>query len=312
MFKAPAIYFPSTVVFLDDDQLYAKMIMKRMECKEIKHYESPEFLLKQEHDDFLFVNNDMFLKDNSNYVVRNLEKLKISGNLISVVVSDLHMENISGTEIFSRLSSPFIGRILVSNFMDYQTNPDIIDSRNNGQVDISLDKTKDFVEKLTEAITAAKSKFFTALSNLLYPDAGSSHPLSDTEFARFYLSKIDELKPKEIIPNSSFTKFIFVGDNNEPNYILYVSTEKEILDILASSAAETASADIIPALASGKYMLCHNEADDVLPEGKLWPLFLRPAKQFNGKNTKFFYHISEAQYDHGQSDHQQKISEHRL
>jgi len=289
MFKAPAIYFPSSVVFLDDDYLYAKMIVHRLGMPEIKHFESPEFLMDQKGNDFLYLDNPA-----ENFDLKpSLSKLKASGTLISVIVSDLHMEIYSGLEIFSQIVSPHVGRILASNFIDHQGSKHVIDAQNSGHIDITLDKTKDFLTELPKAIRAAKNKFFTGLSNLLYSDATFGHPLSDTDFAKFYLSKIEEFKPKEIRPNSTFTRFAFIGEKNAPNMMLHITDEKEIQSNLTSPAAKTAPSGLKSHLSSGKYMLCHEEQNGALPDGHLWPLFVRPAKEFQGKNKRFFYHISE-------------------
>ncbi len=201
------------------------------------------------------------------------------------------MEICFGLELFSKIASPHIGKILISNFIDHQNTSTIIDARNKGVFDMSLDKTKDFAQELPKAIMTAKNKFFTALSNLLFSDISLDHPLADNDFAKFYLGKIDEYKPKEIIPNHNFSKFTFVCDNGNPDVIIQVTNEKEIQQILASTAAKTAPRDLIPLIASGEYMLCHK--DGVLPEGSLWPIFVRQAKQISGKNNRFIYNISE-------------------
>ncbi len=304
MFKAPAIYFPTTVVFLDDDPLYAKLLIDRLDIKRIKHFESPEFLLRQRRDDFIYVDNDIFKKTNVNevdYLHNNLDSIKRSGSLVSVIVSDLHMENCLGTELLSQISSPYVGRILISNFIDYQKNSDIADARNDGAVDILLDKTKNFVEELPKAIHAAKMKFFTGLSRALCTNASSNHPLNDTEFARFFMGKIEELKPEEIIASNSLNRFTFVLPEGK-NLVVHVTEKNEIQSYLESSAAETAPKELLSHLSTGRYMLCHD--DDVLPDGKMWPLFIRPAKSFDGRFTKFFYNISEMEI----SSHQQSAS----
>lgn len=295
MFKAPAIYFPSTVVFFDDDPLYAKLLIDRLGIKRLKHFESPDFLLKQKRDDFLFIDGDIFKKANVNdfdYVKNNLNLIKKSGSLISVVVSDLHMEKCSGTDILSQIASPYVGRILVSNFIDYQKNTDIAEARNNGAIDILLDKTKNFVDELPKAIQAAKMKFFTALSNALFPHACASNPLCDIEFAKFFISKIDELKPEEIRTNNAVNRFTLIFGEGQQNLVIYVTEKNEIQSYLESSAAVSAPSELLSHLSSGKYMLCPEE--DILPDGKMWPLFIRPAKAFDGKHAKYFYTISES------------------
>ncbi len=293
MFKAPATYFPTTVVFFDDDPLYAKLLIERLHVARIKHFESPDFLLKQKGDDFIFIDSDIFKKANFNdfdYLKSNLEAIKRSGNMVSVVISDLHMEKCSGTELLSQISSPYVGRILVSNFIDYQKNSDIAEARNCGAVDILLDKTKNFVEELPKAIHAAKMKFFTALSNSLYAHACNQHPLCDNEFARFFISKVEEFKPEEVTVNRALNRFTFVLDGNK-NLIIHVTEKNEIQSYLESAAAESAPLELLSHLSSGKYMLCPE--DDMLPDGKMWPLFIRPARSFDGRYARYYYTISE-------------------
>lgn len=294
MFKAPAIYFPSTVIFLDDDPLYARLLIDRLKIDRFKHFESVNFLLKQKNDDFLFIDSDIFKKAEKcdfDYLKNNLLSIKKTGTLISVIVSDLHMTNCLGTDLFSQISSPYIGRILVSNFIDYQKNNDIIEAKNNGFVDILLDKTKNFIDDLPKAILAAKIKFFTTLSNALFRHSAHNHPLADTEFAKFFIAKIEELKPEEIKTNSTFNRFTFIFTKEQPNLVIQITEKNEIQSYLDSSAAESAPSELLNHLSSGKYILCHDQ--DILPDGKLWPLFIRPAKSFDGRHAKFFYNISE-------------------
>lgn len=293
MFKAPAIYFPTTTVFLDDDPLYAKLLLDRLQIKRLKHFESPEFLLKQKADDFLFVDGDIFKKANVNdvdYVKMNLDDIKRSGAMISVVISDLHMEHCSGTDLLTQISSPYVSRILVSNFIDYQKNSEIAEARNAGAIDILLDKTKNFVEELPKAIHAAKMKFFTALSNTLFANACNNHPLCDTEFAKFFMAKIEEYKPEEVTANDALNRFSFVLRTGQ-KLIIHVTERNEIQSYIESSAAETAPSELLSHLMTGKYMLCPE--DDMLPDGKLWPLFIRPARAFDGKYSRYYYNISE-------------------
>lgn len=301
MFKAPIIYFPSTTIFLDDDSLYSRMLIARLGMDNLKHFGSAEFLLKQKDQDFLFINSDLSKTAqlcDTKYVKQNLEIIRKSGNLISVLVSDLLMEPWSGLEILSQISSPHIGRILISNFIDFdkpsEVTREINQARNEGHIDIVLDKTQNLTEKLLKAITSARIKFFTSLSNALFSDLGAGHPFGNAEFAKFFISKIEELKPHEIIPNTTLNKFLFSFDSLRPNLVLHITEKNEIHSFLNSSGAENAPKEVLDSLAKGKYMLCHEE-DSVLLDGSLWPLYVRPAKEFTGRNINVLYNFSEAQ-----------------
>ncbi|MGH7249491.1 MAG: hypothetical protein ACREGC_00800, partial [Minisyncoccia bacterium] len=137
MFKAPAIYFPTTIVFLDDDRLYARMLIDHLGIPNLKYFESAHFLLGQKNEDLIFAGNSAKQKgklDDVTHLRENLEAIKITGDLVSVIVSDLHMAEYSGAAIFSELSSGFVGRILISNFMSYNKNKDIFEGLNAGHI----------------------------------------------------------------------------------------------------------------------------------------------------------------------------------
>lgn len=296
MFKAPAIYFPSTAVLLDDDDLYAQILIKRLAVNNLKYCESPDFLLKQKKDDFIFIDNDIINKNTNNeieYIKKNIVNLKKSAKLVSVLISDLHMKSMSGTEIFSEISSPHVGKILISNFIDFVEDDEIDDARNNGKIDIILDKTKNLKVKLPAAIEAAKMKFFSSLSNELYPHAANRHPLCDKEFAKLFVLKIHELRPERITPNTALNRFVFEFSNSKPNQVFHITEPYEISSILTSSGAESAPPEVLKHLSTGKYILCH-EDDEILLDGRLWPLHIRPAQEFKGQKLKLFYHLSES------------------
>ena len=301
MFKAPAIYFPTTVVLLDDDRLYAKMLIHRLGMASIKHFDYFDFLLDQKFNDFLFSDVDGIKNSNHlseiDYIRNNLNTLKKTGSLISVVASDLHMEKISGLDVLSTMSSKYIGRILISNFLDYQKRNNMFEATHSDAVDISLDKTNDFNQTFVLAVMAAKNKFFTMLSNALFPTESKESPLSDNEFAKFFLAKINELNPQEIRANAAFNRFEFIKGSGEENKVIHVTHHNEIQETLSSLAAETAPKELLPHLASGRYMLCHEDNEAILPEGNTWPLFIRPAKPFNGTHMKYFYSIHEVSGD---------------
>lgn len=300
MFKAPAIYFPTTVVLLDDDRLYAKMLINHLGVSGIKHFEYFDFLLDQKSNDFLFSDVDGLRNSHHlseiDYIKSNLNTLKKTGSLISVVASDLHMEKTSGLDVLSAIASSYIGRILISNFLDYRGHNNMFEATHADTVDIYLDKTSNFNHAFVLAIKAAKNKFFTMLSNALFPTESKESPLSDNEFAKFFLAKINELNPQEIKTNASFNRFEFLTAGEE-NRVIHVTHHNEIQENLSSLAAETAPKELLPHLASGKYMLCHDDNESILPEGNTWPLFIRPAKPFHGTHVKYFYSIHEVNGD---------------
>ncbi len=133
-------------------------------------------------------------------------------------------------------------------------------------------------------------RFFTKLSNALFARPSSNHALCDTDFAKFFTAKIDEYQPELVLPNAAFNRFSFILKNGQ-NLILHVNEKSEIQSYLDSLAAETAPKETIAQLGSFKYMLCHE--GDMLPDGKQWPTYSRPALPFDGKYAQYYYHIAE-------------------
>ena len=295
MFKAPAIYFPSAVVLFDDDSLYAKLLIERLQMRNIHYLEHQNFILNQNSSDILSLNAPI-AKDYLKRLKQDLNYFRDTSSLISVIISDLFMSHRNGIDFFESLSSPYVGRILISNFIDYKKTTEITHARNNGVLDIVLDKTKNLHEKLPKAIQAAKIKYFTAISNILFEGNTVDHPLSDTGFAKFFIDRISSLNPSEIIPNAALTRFTFKFDHGTPDISLHVINRSETKDLLLTDAAESAPAEVLKHISSGRYILCSEERDDVLPCGKLWPLYLRPAKQLNTGSNQFLYSFTGASY----------------
>ena len=59
MLKAPAFLFPTSVILIDDDYLYAQLLPDRLKnCPPMTAFSNIDFLLEQQENDFLLTNYD--------------------------------------------------------------------------------------------------------------------------------------------------------------------------------------------------------------------------------------------------------------
>jgi hypothetical protein len=295
MLKSPLIYFPTTTCFIDDDPLYPKTLGLRLNLNHWLPLESSELVWAQKDCDLLFSNPaehgcDFGLFE---HFEKNLAVMQRSANLISVVVADLNMGERSGIDIFYGLTSPYIGRILASMFLDYPDNSAVRLALNQGAIHYALDKAKQFNEEFPKALARAKIEFFTKLSNSLYAQRLDNHPFLDTEFSKVFNSLILELNPKEIQSNPTFSRFTLLFGGDRPDKVFTVASREDMRSQLESLSAQSAPSSVLSGIERGTHILCPKGNDDTLPDGDTWPLLIRPAKSFTGRNTSYFYNFSE-------------------
>lgn len=293
MLKSPVIYFPTTSVFVEDDPMFVNLLNKRMDIyPPLIPLNSPDRLLQQKERDLLFFHEEDREIGTDNFL-KNITQISAKHNLISVIVSDLHMREKSGTDLFYEVLSPYVGRILVSFYLDYHNNPEIIQSLTDNAIHIALDKSKELHTVLPEAIAKEKIKFFTRLSNTLFGKILNKHPLTDTKFSHFFNSLILKYKPLEIHANNNFSVFTFLFDKNQNKKLKITVTDiKEIKSQLECHHAQLASASVITSLEKGERILCQND-EDILLNGDKWTLNLLPAQKFEGNQSTYFFNLTE-------------------
>lgn len=293
MFKAPALWFPSTCLMIDDDIFFTEFQINSIEGSGFKCFKNPLIFSQKKLSDFIFLENENDISShNLDHLRKNIQNIKKEKNLISLIISDLHMPDISGWSLFSNIESVFSSKILMSGFIKDQLK-ELCRLEKHVNIDYFLDKAENFNKELKIAINKAKLKFFINLSNVYFKDIPKVHPLMDTEFAKFFIEEIDRFNPEEIVTNNDYTRFVFKNYTNKKIKIITTADKNKISSQITSIFAETAPPIVLEYLSKGQYILCTEDDWDILPEGNIWPLHIRPAQVFLGREQKIFYNISE-------------------
>jgi len=296
MLKAPAFLFPTSAIIVDDDNLYAQLLIDRLtNCGPIKAYSNFDFLLKQKDKDYCFVEGspDSTNYKNINSIIKKsiANKDNLLGDMISVMIFDLHMENMTGLELLYQIKSPFVYKILISNFIDSKFEEEIKHAQNAGIIDVVLDKGDRLKEELPKAIFAGQSKFFTLLSNQIFEKQETQNYLSDTIFSEHYLKMIDTFRPQFIWPEKDLAAFTFERQSPTHKKSIFITTTDEINTLLSGYNAGTALPKTVEQLKSGKFMLCHENPHNL--DGCDWAYYLKPAKIVDGSTSNFLYQTIE-------------------
>lgn len=298
MLKAPAFLFPTSVILIDDDYLYAQLLPDRLKnCPPMTAFSNFDFLLEQQENDFLLTNYD---KNNihKDHIYQNIKQSinnktnQIKG-VISVIVCDFHLQNTTGLELFNKLKSPFIYKILISNFIDpeSESEDEIKNAQNAGIIDVVLEKGTKLREQLPNAIFTGQSKFFTLLSNQIFEKQETQNHLSDTILSNHFIKMIDQFRPEYIWPEIDLASFTLEKANSKQKKRVFITTTDEINTLLSGYNAETALATTIEKLKSGDFIICHENPHSL--DGLEWAYHLRPASKIAGSNSNFLYHTIE-------------------
>jgi hypothetical protein len=282
----PAIHKPTSTLLIDDDHLFIDNIRALLPDNRNCHVVSAQSLAMA-YGPHLFSLQDgkSFIPLTTSDVLDRNSFLPIP---VSVIVIDHCMAPHNGIDILRRITSPFIQKILISNFF---TNNDAIDAFNQNIINHYICKMDPlFIDKLNSAISDAKQNFFIKISSML-PDFFSEENLLFEPKIKdiFYKIKSDH-NVDYYFSSDDLKQFEFFDKNGENRVSLNIIPEDELNDILNSYHAESASSEIISLIKSG--VVLPYGSKDCFPEGKDWLTNLKSAQSFEGKK-KYFYTICE-------------------
>lgn len=291
MIKAPAFFFPTDTVLVDDDHLYAQLFIDSLENTHRVEIIEENELLDQQDEDFIFRSHrpKNVIKDIETIIK---EKKENQNRMVSVIVADLHMKDITGLELFRKLKSPFIYRILISNFADDERfKTEISDAQNAGIIHAVLRKGINLKNELPKIVAKGQQKFFTNLTTKICSNSTAINCLSDTAFSNHFFQLIDEYKPDYIWPDENLSVFIFEKKSRIEKKKLFVTTIDEIKTLLEGENSQSALLKTIEILKTGNFMVCHENPH--LLDGEEWAFYLRAAKKISGIDATYLYHMLE-------------------
>lgn len=275
MFKAPAFLFPSYTVFVDDDLLYPQVITSDIpDCPPIATVNNFDFILKQKDKDFLFLDEHVHRSSSEVFTTlySDLNKKACSlTDLISVLIVDLNMEGASGLELLGQIRSPFIYKVLISNYIG-KSEDAVRQAQNTGVIDEVIEKGKHLIETLPKTIRRGQTKFFTALSEHMFAGRESHNYLADTYVANKYLELIDRFEPHTIWPEPDLASFTLSNRQESPSRIFF-TTKSEIDALIACYDPSQIPNQTLRRLKNGQYIICHKNPHTLDIEE--WPYYLR-------------------------------------
>jgi hypothetical protein len=288
MFKAPVFMFPTKIVLLDDDIFYAQLFADSIKKEiDIVPLTNTTAIFEQKDADF------NFLEPPSDLDIDFKGKIKTSisqqnppwDDLISVIIADQHMTPMLGSTLLSKLKSPYLRKILISNFIHLRPDEEIDYLRNKGIIQAVLDKTDNLFSRLSSFARQCQIEFFSNLSNDIY--SNNANPLTDSEFASLFIRLIYEFQPDTIWPLSNLNSFIFAKTKQQSSLKIFISTKEEIEALLDSHRVETAPKSISSMLLSNEFTLAHE--DPLTLDGKYWERYLRPARKLHGRYADYLF-----------------------
>ncbi len=244
----PAFYFPTTVLYVDDDQLmldaykqlFIEMNYKYKFLKKVSEVESymKSYSSKLHHLNMLELNDDFESNQTSvaGSMHLNIEKMfeliasQDKYDEISLFMSDYYLnDSIDGLELCKLYKDQYFKRMLLTVSDNYNLARQALNVR---AIDYFANKT-DSVEQIKEAIFSLSINFFCDLTLELrqYTEVNGESPLLDDVFIRYFngLLKTHDITEYYLIDkNGSY----FMIDSLGKRYVLIVHNAYSFFEIL--------------------------------------------------------------------------------
>ncbi|GHT96802.1 hypothetical protein FACS1894122_15420 [Alphaproteobacteria bacterium] len=304
MIDVLSCFFPTTVVFVDDNALFLDSLK---DCIDIKGITFESFTNPSEVIDYI---NEVSSGNRLDYsdLIRDGEdsmsdwkSILLNINClhreiynpyrfsrISVVVADYLMPGTNGTELFAKLHDKNIQRILLTGVADEKV---AVDAFNDGKINRFVKKgTIDFEQEVKYGITKSIYQYFRVHTNNVIKHlsmAGKNH-LEDPIFADFFFSKCFLNGMIEYYMLDTFGSYLLMDEHGKIS-ALNVLTENEMCRLIEIGIeSEEISSDVLNKLQSRKYMLVSHERTGLLPPVSKWAAYLREANCLDGYQTYYF------------------------
>lgn len=305
MTSMPLFSYPTTIVLIDDDQLFLKALNLQLN----KHFlvksfsdvnESLSFFKKYKpvwsSEPFLRGCSEHEISQDSAYIpvdlnAKALSEIRKNPNRfqdVSVVIVDYKMPNINGLDFCRAIHGMPIKKILLTGAVDY---PDAVLAFNEGIIDRYIRKDNlNLIEEINQHISnLTMTNFFERTKNLLdHLELDGSLPFSDSLFANFFrswcieneiceyflLDKQGNLVAKDI--NGSVVYFIVHTDRTLSNFIELHSEDKEISSLIS----QVSKRSLIPFFEPDNDLWKNNELE--------WKKHFHTPKIFEGKEKYYW------------------------
>jgi CheY-like chemotaxis protein len=275
--KLPLFYFPLTICWIDDDQLFLDaannlfkedyncitFINSKKAIEFLINYRSPyeKINLTREltESDIYNVHNHLPIDIDISKITQLANTLSIK-NELGILIIDNNMPYMNGIDICHQLKDSGYKKILLTG----QTNPiEVIDAFNNGIIDKFIGKDKNIAEKLKKDILKLSYQYFYDKTRYLLTHIETSQlsPLSDEIFIDFFYHWFESNQGKEFYLINKHGSFLIKDKYGLSIYFIVMSEHAkneflklndDALDKIGNLLEKLSSGESIPFFGIGK------------------------------------------------------------
>ncbi|MDR1335150.1 MAG: response regulator [Holosporaceae bacterium] len=297
-------FFPTTVVFIDDDISFVNALTNKIENGKSfivsKHYDPLNTLeminsisCSNSFGHFEVAGNKDDDPDQES-VAFDISKLhrevynRDRFSKISVVVVDYMMPEIDGITFCSKIADKNIQRILLTGVSDVKI---AIKAFNEGQINRFIRKaTENLVEEITESINKSINRYFSVQTAEVarHLCAYEYSHLKDPIFADFFFKSYFSERCAEYYMLDTYGSYMFLDSGGHAT-LLSIMSENE-LNRITQFAIESgiATRDVLKKLQSRKFLLAIHRQNGQLPSVIEWHKYLKPANRIDCYQTYYF------------------------
>lgn len=306
----PCCYYPTTVLFLDDDREHlATMDISLNPKLPCKYYDNPTNALE-------FLNNQYaapnFLEQcinaensddldrpgsNKNYVSINVGAIhqhiynKERFNEISVIIIDYSMHVLNGIDFAKQLSNTSIKKIMLTGKADYRI---AVNAFNEGAIDCFLTKDDpDLPQSIEHAIFTFQNEYFqditTNIVNSISRDATCLH---DKVFFDFFRNLCEQNKICEYYLIDSCGSFLLLNEDGNFSFLI-VKSDRELKEYHDIAVGNHAPSIVVEELKSRKKIPFFFSDEDYNEPVQTWERYLHAASHLEGLDGFYWAYISQ-------------------
>jgi CheY-like chemotaxis protein len=314
--KLLTCYFPTTVVFVDDDFNYLQGIQSQLDVARFvpKLYGSPVEALTalESYQPNRFTNQCLPNPDSTEFDHRNLETniRELHHQIynpkrfeeISVIVVDFAMPGMTGIELCERLADKPFKTLLLTGQADEKT---VIQAFQQGIIHKYIRKDSlNFHEELNAAILELQHDYFAELSATVINSI-----IRDPEFAStcmddpVFTALADQICHRANVCEFHLTdtqgSFLLLDKDANPSCLTVADSEQMQMYYELCQDISSTPPDVVDALKNRQMVPSfQSELDLNTSSIEDWKKYLHPAEILQGKETYYYAHIPSSQISH--------------
>ena len=298
--KLACLYYPTTVILIDDDPAFLKSIAFRLDPRiPYKMFTNPEEALAflktlKNQNKFLshsIVSDDEDTELENKYAIQfnKIYQEVYNHNIykeVSIVIADHAMPQMTGAELFEAIQDLQVMKVMLTGQADEAFAVKLFNAK---MINRFILKKSDrlLAEMINNSVKELLREYFYDLSDIVIKSLslGREHTcLLDPVFIKFFYDLKNKLSASSYYLLESSGSFIFFNDDANPTWLL-VKTKDEMVEFARQAEAEDASQEVIDALKNGDKIAHFNNFDEYTDavENGHWENHLYPAQKLNGE-----------------------------